>query len=79
MEISKKALLWGVIAVLFLAVIVLTFKVSSTGAASNSGELDMSDWTQNEIMNYEMHGIIPARAQQSGTPAPASGGMVGGC
>lgn len=43
-----------------------------TGAATiastaQTGALDMTGWTANEKMNYEMHGIIPARLQQSST------------
>jgi hypothetical protein len=51
-----------------------------TGAASvSSGTLDMSGWTENEKMNYDMHGVIPARAGGSSGAQPASSGMVGGC
>lgn len=32
-------------------------------AGGGTGALDMSDWTANEKMNYNMHGTIPARAQ----------------
>ena len=48
----------------------------ATGAATN--QIDTSGWTENEKMNYEMHGTVPARYQGS---APASSGpaMVGGC
>ena len=35
--------------------------VQSQGA----GAIDMSGWTENEKMNYEMHGVIPARATVS--------------
>ena len=47
-------------------------------AASSSGTLDMTSWTENEKMNYEMHGTIPSRAKSGGT-SPSSSGMVGGC
>ncbi len=73
-----------VIGVLFLAVLFLTFKASSlTGNAfaGSSGQLDTTSWTENEKMNYEMHGTIPARLQGkiSASSAPSGTGMVGGC
>lgn len=57
-------------------------RVSATGLAigagsSGTGQIDTSGWTENEKMNYEMHGTIPARISQSG--ASSGGGMVGGC
>ena len=84
MEIKKSTLIWIVIGVLFLAVFFLTFKASNlTGnaVAGSSGQLDTTGWTDNEKMNYEMHGTIPARAQgkASAPSASASSGMVGGC
>ena len=70
---------------LFLSVLYLTYKTSRlTGnvVAGTSGKLDTTGWTENEIMNYEMHGTIPARVQgkagASSTPS-GTGGMVGGC
>ena len=81
---EKKTLMWIVIGILFLAVLFLTFKVSSlTGNAvagqTNTGKLDTTGWTENEIMNYEMHGTVPARAQGSTPSTSAGAGMVGGC
>ena len=84
-EINKKAMLWIVIGVLFLAVLFLTYKVSSlTGnaIAGSSGKLDTTGWTENEKMNYEMHETIPARLQGKVSAASVSSGetgMVGGC
>ncbi len=47
-----------------------------TGNAVKSVEqIDMSDWTDDEKMQYEHHGILPARLQQ-GQKQQA---MVGGC
>jgi len=72
--------MWVVIGVLFISVIFLTYKTSSlTGNAvvASSGKIDTTGWTENEIMNYEMHGTIPARIGDS--DASSSGGMVGGC
>ncbi len=44
-------------------------------ASGGTGAIDMSDWTANEKMNYEMHGTIPARAQvgaNASSPVSAS-------
>ena len=60
--------MWIVIGVLFLVILFLTYKTSSlTGnaVAGNSGKLDTTGWTDNEKMNYEMHGTIPARLRKS--------------
>jgi len=75
---TSKAVLWIIIGVLLVAVIyTVFFKVSATGNSVN-GKIDTSGWTENEIMNYEMHGTIPARLQ--GQVATTGGtGMVGGC
>lgn len=84
MKIKKSTLMWIAIGALFLAVLFLTYKASNiTGnaVAGDSGKLDTSGWSENEKMNYEMHGTIPARLQ--GKAAASSGssgaGMVGGC
>lgn len=45
--------------------------------ASASANIDTRGWTSDEIMNYEMHGTIPARIS-SGAAAGAPT-MVGGC
>lgn len=51
--------------------------ITGNSVASANAPLDQSDWTENEKMNYDMHGIIPSRA---GVPSSSSGsGMVGGC
>ena len=53
-------------------------RLSTTGAvaATGTGQIDTASWTENEIMNYDMHGIIPARFGKGGS---ASASMVGGC
>ncbi len=79
MKIRKKTLLWAFIGVLFLAVLFLTFKVSSQGTGKATDQIDTSGWTANEKMNYEMHGIIPASAKGSAPSTSAGSGMVGGC
>jgi len=81
MEIKKNMLVWGIIGVLFLSVLFLMYKsstVSGNSISGDSGNLDTTGWTANEIMNYEMHGTIPTRIAGSNN-AQASGGMVGGC
>lgn len=70
---TKNIILWVVIAILALAVIYVVF------LKGGSGEIDTTGWTANEIMNYEMHGTIPARAAGGSSTSTASGGMVGGC
>ena len=59
----------------------LTFKLGSSGAGisdiGTTGKIDTTGWTTNEIMNYEMHGTIPARAGKISATTGASGGMVG--
>ena len=78
---DKKIIIWAVIVVLFLVALYLVFQAGSgsTGkSVSSSGSIDTTGWTEDEIMNYEMHGIIPAGATGSATSS-SSGGMVGGC
>lgn len=59
----------------------VTTAAAATGQAAapsgSTGAVDMTGWTKDEKMNYEMHGIIPARA--SGGSPSSGGGMVGGC
>jgi len=74
--------MWVVIGVLFISVIFLTYKTSSlTGNAvvASSGKIDTTGWTENEIMNYEMHGTIPVRLQGKIVASSSGTGMVGGC
>ena len=51
-------------------------KMLITGAATATGAIDMTGWTEDEKMNYDMHGVIPSKAN-GGSSAGAS--MVGGC
>lgn len=77
---EKRIVMWAVIGVMFLLALFLTFKATTVNAGG-SGEIDTTGWTANEIMNYEMHGIVPARASGgiSGAAAGSSNAMVGGC
>ncbi|MEK6886332.1 MAG: hypothetical protein AABW88_00720 [Nanoarchaeota archaeon] len=71
---------WIIIAVLLLSVIFTGFSRSSnpiSGNAVNNGKLDTTGWTENEKMNYDMHGTIPARVK--GSSQSSGSGMVGGC
>ena len=72
-KIKKKTMLWIVIGVLLIATIFLAIKTSSAGTGG-TGKIDTTGWTANDIMNYEMHGVIPGKAATA-----SSGGMVGGC
>ena len=77
-----RIILWIVIGILFIAVLFLVFKVSSlTGNAvvGSDGKLDTTGWTENEKMNYEMHGTVPARVKGGVSQASSGSGMVGGC
>jgi len=77
---KKDTFTWIFIGMLFLTTLFLTYKVSSiTGNATSTGIVDTTGWTANEIMNYEMHGTIPARVQGSPFSASSGLGMVGGC
>ena len=81
MEINKNTLIWILASALVLAVLLVAFFAFKGGLAGNAvsdGKLDTTGWSANEIMNYEMHGTIPARVQGS-SGASSSGGMVGGC
>ena len=53
----------------------------SGNAVAGSEKLDTSGWTENEKMNYEMHGTIPSKAASRGgsSQGAAGTGMVGGC
>ena len=84
MEVKKNTLMWIVIGVLFLSVLFLMYKastISGNAIAGDSGKLDTSGWSDNEKMNYEMHGTVPARLQGKVAASSASSGtgMVGGC
>lgn len=80
-KMERRMVLWAVIGILFIFALYLVFQAGVTGASvntgSSSGDIDTTGWTENEIMNYEMHGIIPAGAGSASTGS--SGGMVGGC
>ena len=79
---EERTILWSIIGILFLALSFFVFRAGATGntitSLSNEDRIDTSSWTENEIMNYEMHGTIPSRI--NGRVAASSyNGMVGGC
>ena len=60
--------------------VLLVFQYSQINKLKNNAginnEIDMTGWTENEKMNYEHHGTLPARLQGNSQP---SSNMVGGC
>ena len=82
LQCKRKLIMWVVIGVLFLVALYLVFQAGSgsTGKSiSSSRKIDTTGWTEDEIMNYEMHGIIPAGTTGSATSSSSGSGMVGGC
>ena len=80
LKMENKTLLWILIALLVISVIYVTFfRGLGTGQVVQTtwGNLDTTGWTEDEKMNYEMHGVIPSRI--SGGSSPSGSGMVGGC
>lgn len=79
---TNKVLIGIGVAIVLAVLVIQTFQISSikkvlsgaTGSASD--RIDMGGWTENEIMNYEMHGTIPSRISGG---ASSGNGMVGGC
>ena len=87
---EKNTVIVIALAVLILVSVVQAVQISNikggvTGnaVAASSGNLDTTGWTADEIMNYEMHGTIPARVQgqvvRAVSSAPSQSAMVGGC
>ena len=76
---TQKTVLWVIIGILLVAVVyTVFFQGSATGNSVSNDKIDTTGWTENEIMNYEMHGTIPARLAGSAQGLSGSG-MVGGC
>ncbi len=80
----KNYLLVGMLALVLAIVVIQSFQISAvkgqlTGnIIASGGAIDTSGWTDDELMNYEMHGIIPARVKGSAASSAAPQ-MVGGC
>ncbi len=81
----KSYLLIGMMALVLAVLVVQSFQISAirgqlTGnvVSASGGAIDTSGWTEDEKMNYDMHGIIPARVKGS-ADSSAGTGMVGGC
>lgn len=69
----------GLTGLLLITSLVQAFQINSikdNGITTAAVGIDMDGWTENEKMNYEMHGTIPARYQSQGNSQPT---MVGGC
>ena len=79
LQCKRKLIMWVVIGVLFLVALYLVFQAGSSATNSTGSAIDTTGWTEDEIMNYEMHGIIPAGATGSATSSSSGSGMVGGC
>lgn len=83
---NKNILIGAVVAIFLVIAIFQTVQIYSlktgksntaTGNVATGGAINMDGWTENEKMNYDMHGTIPARIQ--GTQPSSGSGMVGGC
>ncbi len=84
---NHKYIVIGVIVILLLLSIFqtvqlnkLTNQITKNAVASSvatGGKIDMTGWTADEKMNYEMHGIIPARVGSGSSSRNTQ--MVGGC
>jgi len=69
----------GLTCLLLITSLVQAFQINSikdNGINTAAVGIDMDGWTENEKMNYEMHGTIPARYQSQSNSQPT---MVGGC
>lgn len=75
-----KHLILGIVALTLLISVVQSLQIKSlknqiTTNAVQAGGIDMTGWTEDEKMQYEHHGTLPARLQKN-TQQQA---MVGGC
>ncbi|MBI2656109.1 hypothetical protein HYX03_00030 [Candidatus Woesearchaeota archaeon] len=66
----KNYVLFGMIAIVLLISIVQSFQIKAlkagfTGNVVKGNGLDMSGWTEDEKMQYEHHGTLPAGSQSS--------------
>ena len=81
---NKNILIGAVVAIFLVIAIFQTVQIYNikdsnkvTGNAVSSGSIDTSTMTENEKMNYEMHGTIPARFSGSAQNNPPQ--QVGSC
>lgn len=77
----KDYLLAGIVVLVLLISVFQSFQINSiknqmTSNAINGDVTDTSSWTEDEKMQYEHHGTMPARFQQNSKQSP---NMVGGC
>ncbi len=83
---NKNILIGAVVAIFLVIAIFQTVQIYSlkttksntaSGNVATGGAINMDGWTENEKMNYDMHGTIPARAQSQPTSNLPT--QVGGC
>lgn len=75
-KMDRRIVMWVIIGILLIATIFLVVKASSIGSGGTE-KIDTTGWTENEKMNYDMHGTVPARV--GGGSSPGNTQMVGGC
>lgn len=64
----KTEYILGIVISLVLIVIIFQyFQISklTKNISTINGKIDMTSWTETEKMNYEHHGIIPARSSRN--------------
>lgn len=66
----KNIVLVGMVAAVLLLLVVQSFQIRAiknqmTGNSAVSGVIDTAGWTEDEKMQYEHHGTLPARLGQS--------------
>ena len=87
---EKEILLVAIIGIILVIGIVQTIQLNALSAkivgmsnivsqASNTQAVDTSQMTENEKMNYEMHGIVPERFSSGSSSLQSLPNMVGGC
>lgn len=68
---ETKYLVIGMAAIILLVSIVQSFQINSlknqmtANVIQISNDIDITGWTEDEKMQYEHHGVLPARLQQN--------------
>ena len=81
----KQTIFTVIVVAFFILALFQSFQISSLEKRSSmqspsttaSGTLDFSGWTEDEKMQYEHHGTLPARL--AGNAPQQQGSMVGAC
>jgi len=88
---EKEILLVAIIGIILLISIIQAVQLNTIAAkiigeasngglqGSSTGDVDTSQMTENEKMNYEMHGIVPERFSSGSSSLQSLPNMVGGC